>query len=67
MSKLNQTIKTLYQGKISDGEVELAKDNHIANIQILSIGKLQIYQTPFISFSIGILILAIAIRILRKK
>ena len=66
MSELTQTLKELYKGNISDGEVELAKDNHIASIEVGSIGKLQVYQTPFISFCIGILILAIAICILRK-
>jgi hypothetical protein len=29
MSELNQTIKELYQGNISDWEVELAKDNFL--------------------------------------
>ena len=35
MSNLNQTIKELYQGNISDGEVELAKDNLLGFFKLL--------------------------------
>ena len=35
MSELNQTLKELYQGNISDGEVELAKDNLLGFFKLL--------------------------------
>lgn len=35
MSELTQTIKELYQGNISDGEVELAKDNILGFFKLL--------------------------------
>ena len=35
MIELTQTLKTLYQGNISDGEVELAKDNLLGFFKLL--------------------------------
>ena len=35
MSELNQTIKALYQDNISNGEVELAKDNLLGFFKLL--------------------------------
>ena len=35
MSELTQTIKALYQGNISDGEVELAKNNLLGFFKLL--------------------------------
>ncbi len=35
MSTLNQSIKELYQGNVSDGEVELAKDNLLGFFKLL--------------------------------
>ena len=35
MPTLNQTIKALYQDNISDGEVELAKDNLLGFFKLL--------------------------------
>lgn len=35
MSNLSQSIKELYQGEISDGEVELAKDNLLGFFKLL--------------------------------
>lgn len=35
MSELSQSIKELYKGNISDGEVELAKDNLIGFFKLL--------------------------------
>lgn len=35
MSELTQTIKELYKGNISDGEVELAKDNLLGFFKLL--------------------------------
>ena len=67
MPTLNQTLKALYQDTLSDGEVELATSNHIAKVEIIHIARLEVHQTPWISFCIGILILAVAIKFLRKK
>lgn len=35
MSTLNQSLKALYQGNISDGEVALAKDNLLGFFKLL--------------------------------
>ncbi len=35
MSNLNQTIKELYQGSISDGETQLVKDNLLGFFKLL--------------------------------
>ena len=35
MSELTQTLKELYQDNISDGEVELAKDNLVGFFKLL--------------------------------
>jgi hypothetical protein len=51
MSELTQTIKELYQGNISDGEVELAKDNVLGFFKLLQeidirLQREQIQSTP---------------------
>ena len=51
MSELTQTIKALYQDTLSDGEVELAKDNLLGFFKLLQeidtrLQREQIQSTP---------------------